>query len=95
MKTSFASFCSVTQNPLAEIQNSTLLTILPVEVILNIFSFLSESTLREIGSVSKAFSVLASDNALWNSIANSILLKSEIEAKDMLFKDLCKDYMTP
>jgi hypothetical protein len=95
MKTSFDSFCSVTQNPLAEIQKSNLFTILPEEVILNIFSFLSESMLREIGSVSKAFSVLASDNALWKSIANSILLRSEIEAKDMPFKDLCKDYMTP
>jgi hypothetical protein len=93
MKTNLDSIFSVTigntSYPLPENQKSNLFTILPVEVILHIFSKLSESTLREICSVSKSFSIHASDDIIWQDIANSILLRSEIEAKDMPFKDLC------
>ena len=66
---------------------------LPEDAILQIFSFLSASTLRQIGSVSKKFTFLASSDVLWQTIAESILFSEEMAAKskDISYKDFCKE----
>jgi F-box associated protein len=104
MKTTLDSFISITSSgndlyptplppAIQEASNAHSLTILPEDVILQIFSCLSASTSRQICSVSKVFTKLASSDFIWQAIGESIFFPLEIAAKskDISFKDFCKE----
>ena len=107
MKTSFDSFLSITSpgkdtiatTPASTSQEATdanILTILPEDVLLRIFAFLSESMLRKISLVSKNFAELAGKDVLWQFIAESILFSYEIKAKSEIisYKNFCRDRLS-
>ena len=65
---------------------------LPEDAILQIFANLPTSTLRQLCLVSKKFTLLATSDVLWQTIAESILFSEEIATKSqhMTYKDFCK-----
>jgi hypothetical protein len=101
MKTSLDNFLSITSSgnaispsPVIQgVSDAHSLTILPDDMILQIFSFLSTSTTHRICSVSITFSKLASSDVLWQTIAESILFPDNLAAKskEISYKDFCKE----
>jgi hypothetical protein len=70
------------------------LEILPEDVFVKIFSYLSESMCCTLSSVSKKMNAVASSDSLWASIARPILLPQELEARHNIpYKDYSKDLL--
>lgn len=97
MKRTSDSFLSTNNNlyPYQSSDNISHFVVLPEDVIIRIFSLLSQPTLRQICTVSKTFAAQASDDILWQPIAETILLPQELKSKNESYKDFCRDLLSP
>ena len=76
-------------------EDKMILSTLPEDVIISIFSLLSESTLRQLSSVCKIFKKCAQSDILWQNIATNFLISHVIKPQNLAWKEFCRDFLSP